>query len=566
MVLSLQFSKQNIVTNAFMVVLSVMSAGVSVSASAVLNRIDANTVVEKAIDNHPLVQSARSEARATDEGVTAARLGRFPSLTVDSGLGTNGPTATVDLQQPIWSAGRIDSSIDQATYDTYAARASVEEQRYEIGKRALEAWQAFVSSANLKYVYKNNLRELDRFQSMMRRRVSAQVSARIELDLVMNRILQSQDAYDGAVEQQRIALSRLEQIIGEPISKAALTQTYNLEAMAARVRRESGRFDQSIIYRASHTHPSVVRSAYQARSAQSAADIEKSATLPQVVARYQHQYVRDTDSKSDQLTVGLQYAPGAGFSSYALAKAAQERVNSIKQTQEAARRQVVEDLQVDYQQFASARDRERALMAAVDGARIVKESYERQFIAGRKSWLDVLNAVREEESYAAQLVQARVNFIAAYYRLKLGVGLLPWQRQTFGGQQIDSSKPAQKPVRKAVRQTPAKQINPLAVANTKVTGRSAIKQDMSHVSTTVKDSVENKRNIIKPEKALKKVSVSQMLHDPMVQTMPVSVATESNMSRQVASDKSSNKDKPIDSSRLRDLNERVVRQQMSMFR
>lgn len=483
---------------------TVIASAVILSSQAygVLTTVDANTVVEKAIDNHPLVKSARSEARATDEGVTAARLGRFPSLSVDSSLGKNGPTATVDLQQSIWSAGRIDASIDQATYDTYAARASVEEQRYEIGKRALEAWQTFVSAANLKHVYKKNLTELDRFQAMMTRRVRAQVSARIELDLVMNRILQSQDAYDGAVEQQRIALSRLEQIVGEPISKAALTQSYNLKAMADRVRNESVQFDQSIIFNASQAHPSVIRAAYQARSAQSAADIEKSATLPQLVARYQHQYVRDTDSKTDQVLLGFQYAPGAGFSSYALAKAAQERVDSIKETQEAARRQVVEDLQVDYQQFASARDRERALMAAVDGARIVKESYERQFIAGRKSWLDVLNAVREQEQYAAQLVQARVSFIAAYYRLKLGVGLLPWQRNSF---RADRSK-----------------------------------NEFGRVFR-VKNADDN------PSSNFFKQSIGH------------GVSTEQSGTKSAI-------DNSRDDSRIQDLNERVVRQQMSMFK
>ena len=80
------------------------------------------------------------------------------------------------------------------------------------------------------------------------------------------------------------------------------------------------------------------------------------------------------------------------------------------------------------------------MIAAVDGARIVKESYERQFIAGRKSWLDVLNAVREQEQFAAELVQARVDFIAAYYRLKLGVGLLPWQQKPMISQRSQLPK------------------------------------------------------------------------------------------------------------------------------
>ncbi|MFP3354870.1 TolC family protein, partial [Pseudoalteromonas sp. SIMBA_153] len=85
----------------------------------------------------------------------------------------------------------------------------------------------------------------------------------------------------------------------------------------------------------------------------------------------------------------------AGFSNFALARASQAEVNSLVQNQEAARRNVIENIQVQYQQFVSAKDRETSLVAAVAGAQIVVSSYRRQFIAGRKSWLEVLNAVRE---------------------------------------------------------------------------------------------------------------------------------------------------------------------------
>lgn len=400
---------------------------------AVVTVIDVNNIVEKAIDKHPLVLSAKSEAKATDEGITAARLGRFPEISFDSNVGTSDPVATLTVQQPLWTGGRLDAVVDQATYDTYAARANVERQRYIVATRALEAWQSFVIAANQKQVYANTLNELNRFEAMMSRRVASQVSARIDLDLVVNRILQTQDTYEGANQQQRIALSRLQQLIGEPISKNVLNQHFNLHALANKVRRESASFRETQIFKASDKHPTVINSAYQMRAAQAKAEVDKANSYPQLYARYRHQYNKATNTNSDAVVVGFQYAPGAGFSSYALARASQERVNSIRQSQEAAKREVIESLQVDYQQFASARDREKALVAAVDGAIIVKESYERQFVAGRKSWLDVLNAVRELDQYQAQLVTARVNFIAAYYRLKLGLGLLPWQRGVANG-------------------------------------------------------------------------------------------------------------------------------------
>ena len=68
------------------------------------------------------------------------------------------------------------------------------------------------------------------------------------------------------------------------------------------------------------------------------------------------------------------------------------------------------------------------MIAAVAGAQIVVSSYRRQFIAGRKSWLEVLNAVREHSQYQAQLVDTRASIIAAYYKLQVDFGMMSWQQ------------------------------------------------------------------------------------------------------------------------------------------
>ena len=68
------------------------------------------------------------------------------------------------------------------------------------------------------------------------------------------------------------------------------------------------------------------------------------------------------------------------------------------------------------------------MIAAVAGAQIVVSSYRRQFIAGRKSWLEVLNAVREHSQYQAQLVEIQTSIIAAYYKLQVDFGLMSWQQ------------------------------------------------------------------------------------------------------------------------------------------
>lgn len=54
----------------------------------------------------------------------------------------------------------------------------------------------------------------------------------------------------------------------------------------------------------------------------------------------------------------------------------------------------------------------------------VFESYSRQYIAGRKTWIDVLNAVRETTQSDFALADARAQVVAAGERLRLRTGAL----------------------------------------------------------------------------------------------------------------------------------------------
>ena len=112
----------------------------------------------------------------------------------------------------------------------------------------------------------------------------------------------------------------------------------------------------------------------------------------------------------------------------ALSLASQARAQSLMQSQEAARRNVMESLQTQYQAFLSAKDKERSLVSAIEGAQIVVDSYGRQFIAGRKTWLEVLNAVRELSDYQRQLLEVQAQMVASFYKLQVDFGAMSWQR------------------------------------------------------------------------------------------------------------------------------------------
>lgn len=116
-------------------------------------------------------------------------------------------------------------------------------------------------------------------------------------------------------------------------------------------------------------------------------------------------------------------------------------MQSLIQNQEAARRTAMEDIQTQYQQFIGSRDKELSLTAAVAGAQIVTNSYRRQFIAGRKSWLEVLNAVREHSQYQQSLLEVQAQMVASFYKLQVDFGMMPWQASNVLTEPVTEFRP-----------------------------------------------------------------------------------------------------------------------------
>lgn len=398
-----------------------------VQASHAGDLTDVNQLISQAVMTHPLVGAARAEEQATAEGITAAKLNLFPLPSVTSSYDKNdGMVTRAGLRQPLWTGGKLTATVNQAIYDDKAATAYIFEQQNTVAKNTIDIWQSHVYATALQGLYVNNLKQLNEFEAMMQRRVEQGVSARIDLDLVTNRILQDQNAYQAAQQQQRIAEARLAQMIGQPILAGQL-QPAPLDQMARYAKAQSKGFEQLAFSTAGINNPSVMKQQFQIEAAKQQVKTQQAAQYPTVYAQYEHLYYHKSREDDGQFSLGLSYDPGAGFSNRALARASAARVQSLAQSQEAARRTVMESIQTQYQQFVSAKDQETSLIAAVAGAQIVVDSYRRQFIAGRKSWLEVLNAVREKASYQQQLLQVQSQMLGAFYKLQVDFGLMPWQ-------------------------------------------------------------------------------------------------------------------------------------------
>lgn len=181
-------------------------------------------LVFKAISQHPSVLAGKAEERALTEDLEAARMQRWPTLSMTSETAGGRPGSTVAAELPLWTAGRLDAQIQIADLSVAAQREAVRESQYGIALRVIDAWQAFIQATERKRVHAAASEKFDYYRTMMSRRVRADISPQIDMELIEARAIQSKMDFHAADLAQRIARDRLQSLVGEVLPLDGLLQ------------------------------------------------------------------------------------------------------------------------------------------------------------------------------------------------------------------------------------------------------------------------------------------------------------------------------------------------------
>lgn len=389
-----------------------------------------NELLDATSVTYPTLIASRLEARAANQDVSATERIRWPtvSATVESYSGNvrSYPSRAVQVDQTLWDFGRNTAKISDAKAAADISLLKVYLQQQELFVQAVNAWQNMISANERLKVAEQTRARLQDYQAQMRRRVEAEASPRIDLELADARLLQTEVEYTSAQTSLQVALTRLEQLSGEErllsrikqaVYPSTLKDTHNFS-------REIADIDWLFI---ASEHPVAAKARIEALQARLRLDAKKAEAYPQIYARL-YKPIGDLPYTQETATttfLGLRYSPGAGFSTMAEAQAINTRIASAEQAVDAAMREMQQTLQNDREEFVNARARMAALEKSVSGSALVLESYQRQFQAGRKQWQDLLNAVRELAQNQYALADAQASMVGAMYRLQIRMGQDP---------------------------------------------------------------------------------------------------------------------------------------------
>jgi adhesin transport system outer membrane protein len=391
-----------------------------------LSAMRLDQLISVALSSHPEAQVQLSLQESARADVDSANWQFYPTLSLaieNARSGELDPSSQGDsmvsilrLQQPLWAGGRLTAGLSKAEASVIVSQASLAQTRQQLALRVVQAYGEWLAAELKTRAYEKSRVTHVRLRDQVKRRIEQGVSAESDLILAVSRLQSVVAETAVARAQMDIALTRLGQLLG--MDPAA----FKLAIVAPRPVSSSVQQQLEIALEVSPA----LRKAQAETRVQKAVIAERRANLsPEVFLRVERQYgnasIRNAEPEN-RIVLGVDSRFGAGLSSLSNVKGAEAKYQAALAEVEVQRRTVNELVLADYALAVSSKVRVDALRDSLNAARQVSESYDRQFLAGRKTWVDVMNAARDLAQTEVQLADIQSTQVVVTWRLAIYTG------------------------------------------------------------------------------------------------------------------------------------------------
>jgi adhesin transport system outer membrane protein len=374
---------------------------------------DVPELIRSAFAHHPLLRSQQGLSDAARAGIEAARWQFWPTPSISaeragaSGSGSasssNDTVTTMRVQQPLWTGGRLTGNLSRAEARALTAQAELQDARQQLALRVSQAWSEVLVAQYKLQAYENGLAMHQRLLALVRRRQTEGASAQADVALASSRLSTLQAERDAITAQSDTALERLRSLTGRPLRAESLVQAQILQLPAHETTLAA------LLDASSALSPLLAKARSQSQAALAEVEIARASLSPEVYLRLERQFGSTTQSQQapqSRIFVGLSSSFGGGLSSLSGVESALAQHRAALEEEQVQQLALQEQVQADHTLALAAQARRTGLQEARRATADVSESYERQFLAGRKQWQDLMNAVREQTQSEVQLADA----------------------------------------------------------------------------------------------------------------------------------------------------------------
>lgn len=387
------------------------------SASAGLH-----AALQASLLQHPALAGKQAQLRAKSATAQSVRAQRYPSLSASAGSGqtrsnSGAHTLTVRAQQPLWAFGRIDNAIAYADSDIQVQAADIRQTRRQLLEETAAAYAAVQGARERLLVAEQSVLRQGELQQQIQRRAQGGLASAVDVGMAQTRLLQARALRESSASELQAAEANLLSLTQDPVATDVPVPADALELPGAEAVREQVLSQSAAL----HYKESMLA------LAQADARRERSAGMPTLMLEAAHSRAANLPNTpaNSSVNVVLQGSlEGMGMATRGRQEAANERGEAALQDLNLARH----ELGVRVRQLLDKRDSDRTLLAgyaeSVEVLESTLASFRRQYESGYKSWLDVLNALRELSEQQLQQAQLRSSLRINSLRLAAMMGRL----------------------------------------------------------------------------------------------------------------------------------------------
>jgi adhesin transport system outer membrane protein len=394
-------------------------------------------LLQKVTAEHPQVQSQIQNLQAAGMDLKVAQQASWPTPSISMErvqAQSNDPVYTGSpqvisfrLQQPLWTGGRLTAQSNKAIATQAIEHARLIEIQQNLALKTIQAWVEVVTAQRQQQVLEKSETVQWQLLQKITRRAEQGLSPLNEVNFANLRLIQVRQDRFNALQQEKQAWIRLTQWVPEAknLGQALIHPNIYLQEVHVHALRpalpqwEANSLENSPL----------IRRLERVAELQLAEMAEKRAALqPEVYVRAEHQrgnYTYANTPNTNRVIVGFSASTGAGFGvAYQLA-ALQNKHVGVLQEIETARRSVLEAVQTDFWNATAKQSKASMLLLNLESSKEIQAAWERQFINGKKTWNDVMNAARETSQAELAVIENEMAWLQSLARLHIqGYGTL----------------------------------------------------------------------------------------------------------------------------------------------
>ena len=168
--------------------------------------------------------------------------------------------------------------------------------------------------------------------------------------------------------------------------------------------------------------PEIEKASSETAAAEAEIGVQRSSYSPEVFVQASRQYGNfGVAGQPPQNTVGIGLATqfGSGLSNFSQVDQAKSRYEAAKSKEETVKRQVAEQVMTDISNYQFTDMRIGSLQKAFIASEQVALAWDRQFLAGRKSWLELMNAAAELAQTEVSVAETKATLFVLKWRIAI---------------------------------------------------------------------------------------------------------------------------------------------------